>query len=299
MGTGAGEAGSGSFAGVANMIGDLGVRGYAVTKSASGKSKATRLPLVGQGGFKIAENESPRPQTRVFLNYNYFNTVNTLGGTNFGLHRETIGFEYAFMDNNASVGMRLPLLQKDSSGGVSVDGFGDLSVILKYAVINDCQTGNVLSGGLVVTAPTGREVRLADGTNLHGVLLQPWTGFIVNSDSFYAHGFGSVVIPTVSQDVTFASIDVGVGFKAYQCQANEDATIRAIIPTLESHIIVPLNHRGTSNTSGVGLSDQFIITAGVHMGIGNNAWFTVGGAMPYSGPRPESYELIGQLNFKF
>jgi hypothetical protein len=36
----------------------------------------TRIPEMvnsGRGAFKIAENESPQPQDRVFLNYNYYN----------------------------------------------------------------------------------------------------------------------------------------------------------------------------------------------------------------------------------
>ena len=48
-------------------------------------------------------------------------------------------------------------------GASTVNDFGDLSVVLKYAFINDRHTGNVLSGGLVITAPTGPSIDTIDG----------------------------------------------------------------------------------------------------------------------------------------
>jgi hypothetical protein len=294
------------------MIGDLGYRGLAVTRSSSvsygGSINSSRSlsPIVGGGAFKIAENESPRPQDRFFITGNYYSAINTFnsGGSQFNVLREVIGFERTFMDGDASVGMRLPFLQRTGGDGSNtVDGVGDLSIILKYAFVNDRHTGNVLSGGMVVTAPTGRDIVLATGTNIHNVLLQPWVGGILNADRFYFHGFSSVVLPVDSQDIAFWSNDFGLGFKLYQREDNSGGGLRAIIPTLEAHLLTPLNHNGVSGvlngTSLLGLSDQLILTAGVHLGVGERAWLTIGMATPVTGPRQFEWEGVVQLNYAF
>lgn len=65
------------------------------------------LSVNRNGGFKTAENESPRPQHRVFLNYNYFNNV-TPAGPGVPLNRSVVGFEQTFLDESSSFGVRLP-----------------------------------------------------------------------------------------------------------------------------------------------------------------------------------------------
>jgi hypothetical protein len=303
-GSALGEAGSSAQASSApTMIGDLLGAGGGVTsfvRSSSGSSRtivsSNRGILASAGSFKISENESPRPQDRVFFTYNYFNTATTFGGPTFDLHRETFGFESTMLDGNASFGARLPILLKDGSGGGGIDGVGDLSVILKYAAINDHSTGNVLSGGLVVTAPTGRDLYLADGTNLHSWLIQPWLGGICNADNFYFLGFSSLVVPTETKDSTLLSTDIGIGYRAFQCN---EGTITSIIPTIEGHLTDPLNHTGINNGGLTGFPDVFTLTAGVHIGLCNQADLTIAGAIPLSGPRPDDFEIIVQFNFRF
>src|SRR5262249_42311373 len=61
-------------------------------------TRSVLVPQSGRGPYKIAENESPRPQDRVFLSYNYFNDTSTAfsGLPHSDLHRETFGFEKTF-----------------------------------------------------------------------------------------------------------------------------------------------------------------------------------------------------------
>ena len=135
---------------------------------------AFRLPSAGHN-YKIADDESPRPVDRLIFTYNYYNDVN--GNFNNGLnpgvgrsdvHQEVFGFEKTFLDRNASVGLRLPLYTLDNSGG-SVQGIGgtftdvgDLTVVTKFVLIENRETGSLLSGGLCITIPTGP-------TNIAGV----------------------------------------------------------------------------------------------------------------------------------
>jgi len=295
------EAGSGAVASSApNMIGDFGIGPVGVLR---GVSSSHKVPLGSRyQGVKIAENESPRPQTRVFATYNYFNQAAALpgGSPTFNVHRELFGFEAAFLDGNASIGMRMPVTQQDGGGGGSsqVDGFGDLTTIFKYAFVNNCQTGDVLSGGMVVTFPTGRDVVLADGTKLNGVLLQPWAGWIYNMDRLYSLGFTSVVIPTQGRDVTFYAADLGFGYRLYQaCDGN--SVLTQVIPIAEFHANVPLNHSGTTGGGLIGMPDQFVATGGLQIGLWNSAFLAVGLAVPVSGPRPYNYEILTQFNLRF
>src|SRR5439155_99725 len=105
-GMGARDTGTVAFA-APTMIGDLGAGTFArqvivtpIGVSTNGHPQfavSNRVvPLPGRGAFKIEENESPRPLDRVFVSYNYFNSVGLPGTPSYDLHREVAGFEKAF-----------------------------------------------------------------------------------------------------------------------------------------------------------------------------------------------------------
>ncbi len=107
------------------------------------KSVAKRVPPVvtSYGPFKIGENESPLPQDRVFLTYNFYTEV--LGSD---FHRETLGFEKTILGGEASLGLRVPFSQ--FRGDFEID---DLSLIYKHKLLH--RGGFTLSGGMAVTIP--------------------------------------------------------------------------------------------------------------------------------------------------
>jgi hypothetical protein len=247
--------------------------------------RAVHVPIVSRGAFKISEDESPRPQDRVFIGYNYFADVSVPGVNTFQVHRETFGFEKAFLDGNASFGMRVPVIQ--AGGEFGFDDVGDLTFIGKYAFYNDRETGNLLSAGLAVTAPTGNSILLADGTTLHSTLLQPYVGWIWRADRFYSLGFGSVVVPTDSRDVTFGAFDAGFGYLVTNWLA----------PTFEAHVNTAFNHRGFEGDP-IGFADNVVLTGGFHSFIGRSI-LTAGVAVPVTGPRIYDVEAIVQFNFRF
>jgi len=276
------------------MIGDLLGYGRAVTSRNASRVPGRGTVLANRGAFKISENESPRPTDRVFVTGNYFNGVKGFGN-NTDVYRGLIGFEKTFFDGNASFGVRAPMQQ--SSGDASgIDGFGDISLIGKYAFINDAQTGTVASGGLVLTVPTGRSVSMADGSNSDAVLIQPWVGGILVMGDAYAIGFSSVIASTASVDPTLYTLDVGAGYRIYQ-STDADSILTSITPTLEGHLTTALNNNNAN--SQVIFGDQVIMTAGVHLGLFNRAYFTVGGAIPLTGSRFNDFEVIAQFNYRF
>ena len=279
------------------------------------------------GAFKIAENASPRPVDRVFGTWNYFGSIHgpsleptssttsasqTTGGgaiatdtsvaTAFpglrptaNLHRQVFGFEKTFLDGNASVELRVPFNQFSSN----LDGFGgqnvgDLTIIGKYAFLLDNTTGNVFSGGLAVTAPTGPDIETSDGT-IHSTLIQPWFGYIVNSQRFFVHAFHSVVVPTDARDVTLLFNDVGINFWLYR--GSPDRMLNFVVPMVEAHVTTPLNHRSADGP--IFFPDLVVMTGGVHLGLARNATLSLGVATPVTGPRVYDIEAFMQLNWRY
>lgn len=292
------------------------------------QSKLVLIPVASAGVFKVAENESPMPRDRVFLTYNYFanlqgpqvganaplnSTQTTTSGPGGGtrtttdlfipsaprvtadLHRQVFGFEKTFLDGFASIELRVPIVQQAGS----VDGFssrygGDLTIIGKYAFLMDPVVGDVLSGGLAVTAPTGPSIDTLQGP-LHSTLLQPWFGYIRNFDRFYVQGFHSLVAPTDARDVALLFNDVGVNYWLYRGGA--DGLVSAVVPTFEVHVTTPLNQRTMDGP--IFVPDIVTLTGGVHLGLRGNSSLSLGVVTPISGPRPFNIEAFAQFNWRF
>lgn len=244
-------------------------------------------------------------------------TTPAVSATN--LSRETFGFEKTFLGGNASVGMRVPLFQTDVSASTPFDPnrlqsfstfpttgdtvatnstlgpsrFGDLTMIFKYAFINDPNGDLTASGGMVVTAPTGGGIVLADGSRLYSTMLQPWVGAYRAWDRFFVHGFTSLAFPTDDRDLTLSFTDFGAGYFAYQ---NPDGWLSSVTPTIECHVNVPFqNNRG----SGISSPDVVALTGGLILGLGRSTSLTIAAATPVTGPRPNQLEAAIQLNWGF
>jgi hypothetical protein len=326
-------AGRGSVAYAQPMIGDLLVPSGGFRTVVFGANGATptartfRVPSASHG-FKIADNESPVPQDRVFFTYNYYNNVNgrfdaatmaPIGRVD--VHQEVFGFEKTFFDKNASVELRLPLNTLDAMGG-SVPGaggtftdVGDLSVVFKGVLLQNQETGNLLSGGLAITVPTGPSnfagvepigpgfgttpgiIGAPPTTFAHNTLLQPWLGYLFTRGDFYLHGFSSVDIPTESNDVTFMFNDVGVGYYLLRDRSS-DRTLTAVVPTVELHVNTPLNHRGSLN-GPLGTPDWVDFTGGVTLEFFRRSTLAIGASVPVTGAKPYDVQGIVQLNVRF
>jgi hypothetical protein len=154
----------------------------------------------------------------------------------------------------------------------------------------------VLSGGLAVSAPTGPDAILLDGSRLNPVLLQPFAGFIRNWDRLYSQGFSSMIVPTDADDVLLATSSLGVGYRVYTA-SDPSARLSYLTPFVEGHATIPVNHRGLSQDLA-GFPDTVVLTNGVHMGLGR-ANLALGVAVPVTGPRLFDVQAIAQLNWRF
>jgi hypothetical protein len=268
-------------------------------------------------GFKIAENQSPQPQDRVFFTFNYFNDLNGALNRRFEApvdnllaYRYVFGLEKTFDDGWGSFGARLPLDQLTANstisgnfakpGGTSTS-LNDLSLFTKYVLKADPETGSLLSVGLEATFPTGPSqfagAKYIEG--IHSTEIQPFIGYLLIRDRFYLHGFTSLSAPTSVRNVTMVYNDVGVGYFLFRAE-DPDCFIKSIAPTFEVHVNSPLTHRDWFNANDPsGTADVVDLTYGVNVGLSRSAVLTFGWVTPVTGPRPFNYEAVLLFNWRF
>ena len=127
------------------------------------------LPIYAAArNVKVSENQSPRPQDRIYFNFNYYNNVDSTINrrdlspvTQMKAYTYLFGIEKTFNDGKGSIGFRVPLdtLTANSSQNVlstpTSTAAGNLSIIAKYILEQNVKTGSLISAGLAITAPTG------------------------------------------------------------------------------------------------------------------------------------------------
>jgi hypothetical protein len=266
-----------------------------------GNTNIIVAPLPVRTAFKISEFESPRPENRVYFNYNFYDNVGRQfrlpGAPVSDFHRETIGFEYAMGDNrDFSFGMRLPFDQLEGNRDIENTQISDLSLVAKYALYNDRSSGNLLSTGMVLTLPTGPALQVPGQSALHSTIFQPFIGFVYNFENAYVLGFSSVAVPTDIRDITFLFNDLQIGYWLYRDNA-PSTRITGIVPVFEMHVDTPLNHAGIDHAP-LASQDAFNLTTGVYV-LCRRAVVGVAAGVPLVGPKPFDYELNANISFRW
>ncbi|MFI5456218.1 MAG: hypothetical protein ACHRXM_12290 [Isosphaerales bacterium] len=285
------------------------------------RARGAAMVIPAIRGVKISENQSPRPQDRVYYTLNYFQGVNNqvnqrlqapIGYTQ--IFRNIFGFEKTFLDGQGSVGLRMPIDTVTAASSVpkSFGNYGgtstavdNLSIYAKYILLENRDNGNLLSGGLALGVPTGPGKfaglnSFASITNTTS--FQPFLGYILNSGRWYLHGFSAIDVPASSQDVTLFYNDAGVGYflRRPDPNSNVNRLISTIAPTFEVHITDPLNHRNPySRQDVVGMTDIVDFTFGLNVGIGRQTLLTFAVVTPVTSPKPFDFEAVAFVNFFF
>ncbi len=249
-------------------------------------------------GIMVTDNDNPRPTDRVYFGYNFYSDAGTslnpgLGNTD--VQRQMVGFEKTFLNGDASFGMRLPFVQQYGPG-VDSNNVGDLTLLGKYAWVNNRTTGDVVSTGFALTTPTGGGgALLLDGVEApHSWLFQPWAGFIKVMDRAYFMGISNLVVPSSSLDPTLWGNSLAVGYWCYRNSG--DRILTGIVPAAEMHVRTPLNHRDINDL--VYLQDQVNVTGTVHFRM-KRGILSPAVAVPLVGPRPFQVEAMCYANLVF
>jgi hypothetical protein len=254
----------------------------AITRGVFLLTGATSLPLTGLQIYDRPFDRSTATALRVDATETYLGTF---------------GFEKTFLNGDASVGLRAPIIGWQGDGSLRESDFGDLSLVLKYALLNGGPGGDVVSTGLVVTAPTGPSIRLAEGGSaLHPTLFQPYLAGLWTRGRFYAQGFTSLAVPTDFREPAVWFNDVGAGYTVYSDPASGFLT--ALTPTLELHLNTPLGHEGLGG-GAVTVPDSLSLTGGMHFTFFNRVRFTAGAGTPMTGPHPFDFAAFAQFNVLF
>ncbi len=292
--------------GVPVMIGDMGPmsRLTSLASPAPGRAGARAL-FPWSRGFKIADNQSPQPQDRLFVSFNFFNNVNGcvnrhLGAPVRGLQvfSEAFGFEKTFGDGLASFGMRFPLNSITANQAVPGLGthtaVGNLSLYTKLVLWMNQDTGRLISGGLALTTPTGPSTFAGAPmfSGVRDVQFQPFLGYLWRRDRWYIQGFSAINVPTRSRDVTLWYNDVGVGYFAYR-NADSDGFLTAVVPTFETHVNDPLNHRGALRRNDpFATPDVVDLTLGASFILRRRGVLSLAVVDAVTGPRPFNIEAV-------
>jgi hypothetical protein len=264
-------------------------------------------------GIKIADNQTPAPQDRLFFSFNYFNNVNAainkrLGGTisDVNLFQNIFGFEKTAFDGWASIGIKLPL--DHASLQTSYQGFpkqsssvGNVSVYVKALAFQDARTGNFASVGLDVTTPTGpggfagsKLLRAANPATL-----QPFVGYYASRGRFFVQGFSSIDVPTAPRSVaTVIYNDLCAGYYLYRAP-DSGRFLTAVIPVFETHVNTPVSYAGYNIKDPRGVPDMVDLTFGTHFQIRERSLLTLSYVDPVTGPRPFSGEFALLFNYLY
>ena len=302
-----------TFASSPSPIMQQAVPGQPPTPTAPGLSQGRTVLIPWARGFKIADNQSPIPQDRVFYSFNAFQDLNyavnrSLNSpiTDMNAYRQMLGIEKTFLQGDASLGLRLPIntLWTNSTDGAFKDNstaVGNLSLFGKYVLYRNPMTGNLLSGGLAITLPSGPTSFAGSSTTvgLRDVQFQPFLGYLFRKGDWFVQGFSAIDVPTDSRDVTLWYNDVALGYYLYR-SANPSAFLSAIVPTVELHLSDPLNHRGALRPNDpFGTPDVLDLTFGTSIVLRKRIVASFGGSFPVTGPRPFSIEAMALLNIYY
>ncbi len=264
--------------------------------------------------FKLSENMSPRPQDRIFFNFNYYNglnnTINLKDGspiTQMKAYIYNFGVEKTFNNGLGSIGIRLPLdnLTANSFGNVistpTTTALGDLTVFAKYILAQNVQTGSLITACFAITPQTATS-RFAGAPYLlplNSTYFQPCLAYIYNYNRWYLQGFTGFIFPSNPNDVTLLYNDIGIGCFLVR-NPDPHAFLTALAPVFEVHVNNPINHRDWFNRFDIaGSPDVVDLTYGINFGFRNQAVLTAAFVTPVTSPKPFDTEAVLMLNIYY
>lgn len=246
--------------------------------------------------YKIADNTSPIPQSRLIYSYNYFSDAfNSVGD----IHRHTFGAELALFDNLFSIEVRQALDSFRSFPG-EADTTRGANFRTTFKGLLYRQDSVLVSGGLGIGFPTGDHVA---GTPDDNYLLTPFVGYLINSANgrWYIQGFEQIDLPTDDDDQFLLHTDIGFGYRLYQESDGPGMLpwVTAIIPTIELHLYTPIGDDPVGRLAGLVYQDVLNSTIGTVFYFGQSTTLSLGLGIPLSTQKDYDFELQCHLQWFF
>lgn len=299
-----------------------------------GQNICVNLPNPAGGGLvgrnKYFDNGTPLPHDRVYLFYNHIGDFQGLGA-GFDVNRYVFGFERTFLNNNASVEVRLPFAGTANSDqtlgqdlAVNDAEFGNIGILVRTVVY---RTPNFVAVvGLGVSLPTAADSQMLVGDFPVAIienrtwLLQPIFGMAwAPNDSFYAqmglqfdldpsgnpvHGFGTSGLSRIGvlNDQGYLYLSGAIGSWIYRAP---EATLSAVALQGELHYNRSFGSSdvvqgGNLTVAALGSNiDVLYGTTGAIFELGEQTRLSLGVSFPLGGDHLYDWNLIAQLNYAF
>ncbi len=283
------------------------------------------------GRLKIAENSTPLPRDRIFLDYSFFDNVAMFAG-GVDVNRFTPGFEKTFCDGLMSLEIRTPMavtldstLQVGGGTDLSHGEFGNMGLTFKALMMR--RPTWALAGGMTAVLPTADDVgvSLADGTAMVRIRndathLQPYFGALwTPNDRFFAQGFlqwdvatnGNAVFVNQgsgleyvgdASETTFQFLDIGAGYWLYRGHQRY-RRVTGLACTAEWHwntslqpadVVTAGSYRIGSPAAAIDISN---LTVGVHLELYNKTTMTLAYVTPLGGGSDRQFDSEVRLLF--
>ena len=283
---------------------------------------------------KIAENTSPLPRDRVFINYSLFSGA-AITPDRPDVNRFTPGFEKTFDDNRMSIEARFPFaatidpnLQLSSGSVVMNDDvvFGNISLIYKALLYQSERVA--LSGGCQFALPTAPTMSLSSGGSTllevenDSFHMMPYFGATFTpNDQFFLQGFFQTDVDTNGNEVrvnpnsqglrpigrlydpTLMFIDINMGYWLYR---SEWAWLTGFAPVIEYHHNQSVEHTQSLASNGfmIGSAGNSFsadnVTGGCYFEFGQDTTIALGYTAPIGGvDRQFNGELRVFVNRRF
>lgn len=283
------------------------------------------------GRMKIAENSSPLPRDRFFINYSYFDNVPMIaGGVN--VNRFSPGVEKTFFDGRTSIEVRAPFastldtdIMADGTTNTSEVVFGNLTFNLKGLLYSNESVA--FSTGLGVTAPTANDLRVisASGNTLlnvdnESVHLMPFVGGLyAPDDRLFAQAMMQVDFDTNGNpisvdltgkglqevgrinDVTYLYADIGAGYWLFRRDGGTQ--LRGAAAIAELHYNRSLTDEDFVQAGPLQLGqfkghiELINLVLGTTLEIGDDKLLTLGYSTPVAGGNDKQFD--GELRVLF
>ena len=175
------------------MIGDFFGGGGFISGPSWGGVNITSPLTGGDRRYKLTEATSPIPTDRVFVNYNLFrNALTDANGNELNLNRYAFGLERTFWNENASMELRIPILDGLDSRQTQVVGgppnrgseFGNVSLTTKFLLAEG--NGWAYSTGLGVIMPTAQSAFLISDQSPSAIAVE------LENEAWYVQPFFAV-----------------------------------------------------------------------------------------------------------
>jgi len=315
----------GSSSAAPAMIGDFFGGAYTMTLPTlatgmgSNSVQEVNVPIgAGDRRFKLAENNSPFPTDRYFVNYNHFrNALLTLDGREANLDRAVFGLEKTFHDGQFSFEVRVPFANglnsvqvSDSTANNVATEFGNIAFALKALLHRGPYVS--WSAGLGMVIPTAEDSQVFGGfdelfltVENEAFYLQPFLGMLwTPNDRLFGQFVTQLDFDTtgnrvnfvgtdqssgVIRDQTLLFMDASFGYWLYRNQRS-GGCITGVAPMLELHYTDTIEDSNRVGDSfGNALSnpnnrqDILNITGGCRFELFSRSYVTVAAVAPLKG----------------